>query len=168
MFDRCIPPVRWLQRWFSPPKGIEDWQRIAFQPMLYLALWVGAIVVMVCGDRWSAPPTLRDTTEGVFVIWGASSLVCPPLALVALWMIQSQSGVVKYRGFWLRLGADIGQFTALFVYVAYRMHIGDYHVMTMAVLMSCVVFIGHLVMRDAKRVHALENLAKKLHRGEDI
>ena len=150
-----------------PPKT-SDWQRIAFQPMLYLALWVGAIVVIIWGDIWSMPPTLRDTSEGVFIVWGTLSLFCPPLGLIALWMIQSESGVVKYRGFWMRLAADIGQFTALFVYVAYRFHIGDYHVMTMAVLVACVVFIGHLVMRDAKRVHAVENLAKKLHRGEGV
>lgn len=163
--ELCVPPIRWLQRFALPPQGTADWQRIDFQPMLYAFLWIAAIVIMVVGDFNAYPQILADTTDGAFWLWGGLSLGCPPLALFSVRMVQSLDGRTKYRGLWIRMAADIGQLTALTIYMVLRLSVGDYHVYPIAALSACWVFIAHLVMRDAKRIIAVESLAKKLHQN---
>lgn len=97
-------------------------------------------------------------------MWGGLSLLCPPLALAALWMIESKDGHMKYRGFLLRLGADVGQATAITVYTIVRLSMGDFHVYPMGALIACVIFVWHLVMRDVTRLILVENLATQIHK----
>ena len=161
--DRCVPPIRWLRRWFIP-EGSADWQKVAFQPMLFLCLWLAALIILVRGDFRSVPAVFSDKNNSpVFWVWVGLSLVCPPLGLVSLRMIRDDAnGRWKYRGFWFRLAADIGQLTALTVYTVLRFQMGDYHIYPVACLVACTLFVAHLVMRDVKKVWQLESLARAL------
>lgn len=160
----CIPPVRWLQRYFVPPRS-DDWDRIAYQPMLYLATFLAALTVLVFGDFVAFPPHQGiETTHAVYWMWLAMSLGCPLLGLGSLWLIQNRVGKYRYRGLWLRLAADIGQFTTMLIYVVLRLTWGDYHIYPVAVLVSATLFVGHLVIRDVRRLAQVERLAFRLHR----
>ena len=146
-----------------PPKN-DTWQRIAFQPMLYLCLWVGAIIVIVRGDFTSLPQEFMDNHHtAMFWLWAGLSLICPPMAMGAMQMIKSSNGYREYRGLWLRLGADIGQSSALSTYLVLRFSEGDYHVYPMAAVVAAGIFCWHIVLRDVKRLIEVEQLATQLH-----
>ena len=148
-----------------PPKGTDDWQRIAFQPRLYLGLWLGSVAALLGG----LPAAFLDDRGFVEVwawAWSVLSLASAPAALLSLWMVNSANGKWKYRGLWLRIAADIGQFTALVVYAAERITFGGLGPYPTAILMAVLVFVAHLVMRDMGRVHAVEKLARKITRGD--
>jgi len=157
---QCIPPVRWLQRWFVPPKGIEDWQRIAFQPMLYSCMWIGAILHVAVGDVTAVQ---RDTTVGgVYVAWIGLSLLTPPMALAALVLIVHTTGRWRLRGLWLRLGADVGFAAAITTYLVVKLGSGDFHIYSIWTLVAISIFCGHLVGRDVKRLRQIETLSREL------
>lgn len=158
MFDRCIPPVRWLQRWFIPPKGIEDWQRIAFQPMLFSFMWIGAVLHLVFGDLTAVHRD--DLAGGVYVAWMGLSLITPPMALAALALIVHATGRWRLRGLWLRLGADIGFTAAMSTYLVVKLGSGDFHTYSVFTLVAIVVFCAHLVMRDVKRLRQVETMSQ--------
>lgn len=161
-FWAFLRQVRYL---FIPPKNTPDWQRIAYQPMLYVALWIATLIILIKGDFAAIPPIFADETTGTtYWLWTGLSLTCPPLGLFSLWMVQSANGVWKYRGLWTRLGADVGQLIALLIYIVLRFVIGDWHVYPQATLLASTVFVAHLVLRDAERLWAVERLASKLHR----
>lgn len=162
----CIPPIGSIQRKLIPPQGTPDWQRIAFQPMLYLCLWVSAVFVVIV-DRFQPTVFSSEHSGSVFwVVWAGLSLVCPLLAMFSLWLIQSPSGARKYQGLWVRLAADVGQLTAITMYSALRFASGDWHIYPMGVVVAAVIFVAHLVMRDAKRILVVEKLASKIHQKE--
>ena len=165
LWNRLWPFIKTVQHVFVPPKGTDDWQRIAYQPMLYLCLWIAAIVILIKGDFAAIPPIFKDETTGsTYWLWTGLSLICPPIALASLWLIQQASGVWKYRGLWTRLGADFGQLIALVIYTWIRFAIGDWHVYPQATLIASTLFVAHLVLRDAERLFVVERLATKLHR----
>lgn len=154
----CIPPVRWLQRWFIPPKGIEDWQRIAFQPMLYTCMWIGAVLHILVGDVTAVQ---RDTAVGgVYGAWIGLSLFTPPMALAALILIVHTSGRWRLRGLWLRLGADVGFTAAMSTYLVVKLGSGDFHIYIVWTLVAIVVFCAHLVMRDTTRLRQVETMSR--------
>ena len=161
----CVPPIGSIQRKLIPPQGTPDWERIAFQPMLSLCLWVCAVLVIVI-DQFQ-PGVFEDEHAGsAFWVRAGLSLVCPPLAMVSLWLIQSPSGARKYQGLWVRLAADVGQLTAITMYAALRFLSGDWHIYPMGTVVAAVIFVAHLVMRDAKRILVVEKLASKIHQKE--
>ena len=166
LWQRLWPFIKTVRHVFIPPKDTPDWQRIAYQPMLYLALWIAAFIILVKGDFASIPPIFADHAVGgeTYHLWTGLSLACPPLGLVSLWMVQSANGVWKYRGLWTRIGADFGQLVALVIYTWVRFAIGDWHVYPQATLIASTLFVAHLVLRDAERLVAVERLATKLHR----
>ena len=161
----CVPPIGSIQRKLIPPQGTPDWQRIAFQPMLYLCLWVSAVFVVIV-DRFQPTVFSSEHAGSVFWVWAGLSLVCPPLAMFSLWLIQSPNGARKYQGLWVRLAADVGQLTAITMYSALRFASGDWHIYPMGVVVAAVIFVAHLVMRDAKRILVVEKLASKIHQKE--
>lgn len=138
---------------------------MAFQPILYLSMWLAALIILVVGDRHTVP--FPDNANALYWVWGGLSLTCPMLALLALRMLRrdTTNSRWKYRGLWVRLGADIGQFTAMSVYLALRISEGDYHVYPTAALMAGAVFVLHLIIRDVKRLHRVEGLATDLRNG---
>lgn len=155
---------------FVPPRS-DDWDRVAFQPMLYLATFLAAVTVLIFGDFTNLPthPGIQTDREfGLFWIWAILSLTCPALGLGSLWLVQNREGKYRYRGLWLRLAADIGQFTAMGTYLILRLTWGDYHIYPVTVLGAAVLFVGHLIMRDIRRLMQVEQLANILHRdGHD-
>ena len=103
----CIPPVRWMQAWLIPPKGIEDWQRIAFQPMLYTCMWIGAVLHLTVGDVTAIERD--DAPAGVYQAWMSLSLLTPPMALAALVLIVHTTGpdtLHKLPGRWVWMNAE--------------------------------------------------------------
>ena len=84
--------------------------------------------------------------------------------MASLWLIQSPHGGKKYRGLWLRLAADIGQCTAITVYLILRLAIGDWHIYPFSCLIACWIFVCHLVLRDAERIYTVEKLARKIEK----
>lgn len=156
---RCIPPFRPL----IPEMG-DDWAKVAFQPILYLTLWIAAVVIFIVGDRHTVP--FPDNVNPLFWVWGGLSIVCPLAALGAVRLLRHASNPRwKYRGLWLRLAADIFQLTAMSAYLAMRMAEGDYQIYPVAALIAATVFVGHLVMRDCKHLKQVENLATDLRNG---
>ena len=158
---RCTPPFRWL----FPPEGTDDWRKIAFQPMLYFFLWLGALTLLIFGGFFTDQPTFIYHSS-LFWTWGGLSLFCPPLALVSLHLVTSPSGRKKYFGLWVRLAADVGQFVALVVYLAQRFRVDDIHIYGQFSVVSCAVFVGHLVGRDVSRIISVEQLASKIESGK--
>ena len=164
--SRCVPPISWVNRWIVPPEQDQDWQRVSYQPMLYLLAWWAALVVLIGGDFAGVPITLRDQPGGFFWVWTSLSLIAPPMALVSLWLIQNGSGSWKYRGLWLRLGADCGQFSAMLTYSVLRLQLGDFHVYPIATLLASTLFVFHLVLRDVRRLWEVERLATRIYDGD--
>lgn len=139
--------------------------------MLFLATFIGAVWMLVFGDTAAVPshPTIReDSPFGLFWVWIVLALAAPPMGLGALWLIQNRDGASRYRGKWLRLAADIFEFSALLVYLVLRLFWGDYHILPIAVFMSATLFVAHLIMRDVRDLIRNEQLAIRIHRdGHD-
>lgn len=164
--DRIKKVIDYIVRVFLPPENSEDWPLIPWQPFLFLAAWWGALFVVLFGDFSNIPPETADVVSGgVGWVWAGLSLVCPPLALGSLHLIRYRPGKWRYRGFWLRLAADLGQFTALVVYFTHTVAFRDYHIYTMAILMASTFFVGMLVYRDVRFLIKTEFLARELTRG---
>lgn len=152
---------------FIPPKS-DDWDRIAYQPMLYLSTFLAALTILIFGDFTTMGGHAgipADTEFGLYGVWTAMSLCCPVLGLGSLWLIQNREGRHRYRGLWLRLGADVGQFFAMTTYLVLRISWGDFHVYPVTIMGSAALFVAHLVMRDIRRLMQVESLASRLHRG---
>lgn len=165
----CIVPIRWLQQWVVPPEGTEDWQRVSFQPMLYLATWVATWIILLWGDLTNShhPGAFRDESTETFWIWGSLGLVAPLLGIGSLRLITHGKGKWRYRGLWLRLAADVGQFTSMALYTIARLGVGDFHVYPVSCMLACLLFVFHLNLRDLNRLRAVEKLATELHRDPD-
>lgn len=163
----CIIPIRWLQRWVVPPQGTEDWQRVSFQPMLYTFTWIATWIILLFGDLSTSahPGAFRDESIDTFWIWGSLGLTAPVLGIGSLRLITHGKGKWRYRGLWLRLCADIGQFTAMLLYTIARIGVGDFHVYPVACMAACLLFVGHLNLRDIKRLREVEALAGEIRRG---
>ncbi len=136
--------------------------------MLYLGSWLAALTIIVFGDFTNIPAHAgidQDRQFGLFWIWATLALMAPILALGSLWIIQHRDGRTRYRGLWLRLAADTLQFTAMGTYTVLRVVWGDYHIYPVAILVSATVFVGHLILRDIRRLIQVEQLATKIRRG---
>ena len=155
----CIPPVRWMQAWLIPPKGIEDWQRIAFTPMIYTCMWIGAVLHLTVGDVTAIERD--DAPAGVYQAWMGLSLLTPPMALAALALIVHTTGRWRLRGLWLRLGADVGFLAAMSTYLIVKLGSGDFHIYSVWTLIAIIIFCVHLVMRDTRRLRQVEAMSRE-------
>lgn len=156
---------RWLVRTFLPPEHDDDWVLIPWQPLLFAATWVGALILLVVGDFANVPAETSDLNHGgAQYIWLALSLVCPPIGLWSLHMIRTGSGMTRYKGMWIRLGADLGQFTALATYLIARAVGGDYRVYPSVIFAAATVFTALLVYRDVRSLVRTERLAAQIER----
>lgn len=161
----CVAPVRWAQRWLVPPSGSEttDWRRVSFQPMLYLFLFLGAIFILFFGDPFAQPSDYGEP-DTLFLVWDGLGIICPPLALLSLWLIVRAPPKWKYIGFWTRLTADVGMLSSLMSYCVLRLSFGDFHIIPIACLLAATLFVFHLVIRDIRTLREVEKLASVLHR----
>ena len=168
-----ISILKKIRNWFIPPAG-GDWQRILFQPMLYLFLWVAVLIIVHRGnfstnfqfealDHSTMSIDVLNRQWSFFWAWSALGLVCPPLALVSLWLIyRIKSGRWKYLGFWLRLSSDVGVSISLLSYCIFRFDTGDYNIYPMAVITAATLFVLHLVFRDIGKVYEIEVLSRRI------
>jgi hypothetical protein len=158
-----------VQRLVIPPTDSADWSRVAFQPMLYLGTWIAAILVISFGDFTyvAVHPGVVDYERAhqLFWVWNTLALVAPPMALLSLWMITHRGGRTRYRGLWLRLGADMMQLISMTIYLILRITLGDFHIYPITIVTMCTVFVAHLVGRDVKRLRENEQLARTIHGG---
>ena len=81
-------------------------------------------------------------------------------------MMKHPDGRIKYRGMWMRMGADASQFIAVLTYVIFRFSLGDYHIYNMGVLLAALIYSFHLVMFGAEQLLGVEVLASQLHLRE--
>ena len=163
---QCIRPVRGVMGWPAPPHDSVRFRRVAFEPMLYLALWLSAVIIIIVGDIWNVPPVLADTDSGAhFLAWSLLSLICPPLALIASRIIGSAGAAWAYRGMWLRLAADSGQAGGLAAYTLLRLEVGDFHVLPVATMLACLLFVVHLVFRDVGALINVERVTRQVERN---
>lgn len=168
----CGPPIKWVQRMFIPPTDNADWSRVAFQPMLYLGTWTAALLVIAFGDfsYLAANPGVVDYERAhqLFWVWNTLALIAPPMALLSLWLINQHKGKPRYRGLWLRLGADMMQAISMTIYLLLRLNLGDFHITPITVYAACDLFVFHLVMRDVKRLRENEQLARTIHQKRTL
>lgn len=138
-------------------------RRFSFRSFLYVATWAAVLVIITKGDFAAIPRELQDEAEGAFWVWGGLSLWSAPTALLADYLIR-KSPRCKYTAMWLRLGADLGQFISILVYIILRLYTGDYHVYSTAVIFSCLAYIAYLVAWDAGQLVGVERLASRLEK----
>lgn len=166
---KCIPPINWVQdRTIRGGDPEDSWKQLSFRPILYLCTWVSALVILMFGDFTSFPPETRDNAaDWLFWVWGGLSLGAPIMGLVAIRLIFSPHGASKYRGMWLRFGADCTQFIAILAYTVMRFTVGDYHIYTMGVLAAVLLYVFHLVMMGGQQLLGVEILAARLQEDKD-
>lgn len=155
-----------LVKFFLPPEHSTDWVIVPWQPLLYLSMWIGALTLILFGDFANLPSETADFTGvgGIDWAWTGLSILCPPIALGSLHLIKFRTGEKRYRGYWLRLAADIGQFTSLSMYIATRFADGDYRVYPTSILIAAMLFIAALIYRDVRALIRTEILARRLYR----
>lgn len=165
MIDRFI---RLGERIFSD----DPWHRVPFQPILYLMLW-GAVLRMATTDTDKPIPFDSFFATNVEEVWVALGLTCPPLALVAWWLItKCRWKRSSLAGLWVRLGADAGQFMALLTYHIAVAFTGPHYdtegrVYARYVVGAAIMFVGVLVIRDIWALTLTEKLAGRIRRHRD-
>ena len=161
--------VKFIKRLFLPSEDPLDWELVPWQPLLFLATWVSALILLTMGDFGNIPFETSDTpasSGGVEWIWLGLSLVCPPLALFSLWLTKHRTGKWRYRGFWLRLAADVGQCAALLTYTIARFMGGDWRVYPTGILIASILFTAILTFRDIRTLIRAEKIARGIIRDE--
>ena len=144
-------------------KESEPWPKIRFQPLLFAALWVATFHVATIpgGGRFG----MEQLVGGLWEWWLALSLGCPPLLLLSWWMIERCSGVWRYRGMFLRIGADVGQFLALVAFLWARIAstdpLTDARLYAWIVLSGCALFLLLCTERDSAMLIKTEQIARE-------
>lgn len=87
----------------------ENWRVLPFQPILFTFLFIASATLLINDETYhpAFPGSVR------FYLWASLGVICPVLAFVAWRLIKHHPGKARYRGFWIRLGADAGQFGSL-------------------------------------------------------
>lgn len=141
-----------------------------FQPILYFVLWGATVRIAVTDDNVPLAFSQVLSSEAG-TLWTALGLTCPPLALLSWWLVaKSTVSRAALAGLWIRLGADVGQLTALITYhvvTVYSMpHVGtESRVYARYCVAAATLFVMALVARDMWALAATERLAIHLRRG---
>jgi hypothetical protein len=155
-----------IARLLWPPMRGHDWPLVAYQPLWFTALWVGAVLLIFFGDFGARADC--DHTDVVITVlpsaWFALTLIGPPQALASAWMILKTNGKLRYLGLWARFSADLEVAAALLAYLAARYAVRDFHVIPMAALTASTIFSVLLVARDIMVLRINECMAKTTHR----
>jgi hypothetical protein len=138
---------------------------LSFRHFLYLTIWVGTLVIIVKGDFAAIPRELQDEAAGAFWVWGGLTLWATPTAILSDYLIH-RSPPCKYRAMWLRMGADVGQFVSILVYMILRFYTGDYHVYSTSVLFAALGYVGYLALWDINQLIGVERLASRLEKKD--
>lgn len=146
----------------------DSWHRVPFQPVLYFFLW-GATVRVFITER-NAPIRFELLTVYAERTWLALGLLCPPLTLLAWWLIRRcQKHWSTLVGMWMRMIGDLGQFIVLVVYhilmVAYPhiIEVPDGEIFFRYLTGSCLVFVFLLFVRDVWALVLTERVAGAIY-----
>ncbi|AYB70692.1 hypothetical protein SEA_JOIEB_60 [Mycobacterium phage JoieB] len=158
---RCWAALtRWSNEYFA-----TNWARVPFQPVLYMFLFLGALLVVSFDLDYPA----FEEHSVVFWQWIALSLICPPMALSSWILIRWHPGRPRYVGFWVRLGADAGQLASLSCFLTVISQDIDYIASELyaAEIFSAVWwFVIILVIRDIWKLAITERLAAAIDKQQ--
>jgi hypothetical protein len=161
MTSRWRQFVAWGNIFFT-----RRWPIIAFQPILYLFLW-GAFLRLAASPK--VPASFAHViSDAYYQMWLGLGLVSPPLALLSWWLITHCRGLLRYRGMWFRLAADIGMFTSVLAYhlvVVLNNPVNESRMFSRYIVAACMVFMLTLIVRDMWALQLTEQVARRIHRG---
>lgn len=143
----------------------DTWHRVPFQPILFFFMWLATLHIIFTLDN--DPIRFELLTSYAGVSWIILSLICPVLVLCSWWFIKrSQLPWSTFFGMWLRLVADIGQFTVLIVYYIVillgKTTLSDGEIYLRFITVSCLIFCLLLVIRDIWALVLTEKVANLL------
>lgn len=147
----------------------RPWPLIPYTPILMLFLWGSAL--RLSGSP-HPPADLQDAIPNhAYIGWLISGATGPPLAVLAWWLITQRDGIQRYRGLWVRLGADILCFTyvaAFHLAVVLNMPSSEARIFSRYCVGSILVFLLCAVGRDIWALAITERVARRLHRGRGV
>lgn len=168
MFPKTLrDKVNRLNRYFS-----INWRILPFQPILFFFIFLAALIISI--DDTSAPLWVTDP---VFVMWVGLSLACPPMLLVAHYLIKKFPGRPRYFGLWLRLAADIGQLAAVTAFWILLVTTSPNALIdldpstatefyALKIWLAVIVFMVFLVIRDVWKIVLTERIANRLEKAK--
>lgn len=146
------------------------WHRVAFQPLLFLFAWAATARIVMTDE----PPIPFRAVFHTYVgnAWIGLGLLCPPLALLSWWLIRRcRRPGATLAGMWVRLGADVGQFTVLLIYHIVTAVLdlqaraqGESRVYARYVVAACLVFSLLLIVRDVWALVVTERISRAIRR----
>ena len=118
------------------------------------------------GGEFAIPDVLGPV---MWPVWLTLGFWCPPQLLLSWWLIEKHTGKWRYRGLWLRLGADTGQLLALVAFLYSRLRTNtavvggmtDAQIYAWIALSGCAFFILCCCGRDIHTLVVTEQVAKQ-------
>lgn len=153
-----------LLDYFVPRNNEVDWPLVPYQPVLYSVLWVALAATVFAGKVLQR----FEITVGLMPeVWTVTILTAPVVAMVALWMIQKRRGIWTYRGFWLRLFADIAMASGLTSYTIVRWTTPPLPFIAGSICIASTIFVYLLCARDIRTIYMTNQIADVLQRHKD-
>jgi hypothetical protein len=146
----------------------DSCHRVPYQPVLYFFTFGAAFRMMVTEDRGADIHSLTILSAWTDEMWLILSLVSPPLAALAWWLVvKCKWRKAPLAGLWVRLGADLGQFIALLTFHlvtlnAAVMSNSDVQIYFRYITGATVIFVLFLIFRDIWAIAATERIAGAL------
>ena len=142
------------------------------EPLLYLAVWVGAIHVLFIDwaeDSLGMSPDLGFPHSSIGYLWVFLMLSSPIQVVVAWLLIRFKTGRCRVFGMWNRLGGNLGVFLGLSAFVTSRVFVHDANppdgpLFGLIVIGFVAAFTFTLVVRDMLSLYALRMLADEIYR----
>ena len=159
----------WHLLMFPPSPGPNLRQRLhlkgdpPWEPWLHCAVWISVFAVL--GSHYLVGITL-DCLDWIWIFLG---LVSPPVGFFSVWMlVYNTGGKSRYIAMWMRLAADFGLVVTILIYQISRLGEGNHlhPLMANIVLAFSGWYMGTLVVRDIRLVHAVEKLANSIYQDD--
>ncbi len=131
---------------------------LAWQPLLYTAVFWGVVTTLVIGDKAVIPPI-----DGLDWWWAVGGLISPVLGFCAVVMLKYGNGRHRYQAFWLRMAGNAGVALTIITYQIESFH--ELHPLTDAIAVSSAWFLIVLIARDLRFIAITERLASALRNG---
>ena len=161
----------WLVRAGMRHFDHSRWHIIPFSPILYTAVFLGAVTVLV------TPSNNLQTMFGypLYVLWSVTCMLCVPLLVVARRLVMGGTPRQRYIGLYLRFGLEfclwlelwavqIGQIANLFTP---QRTDSEPYLFSLFTLAACGIFVGCLVLRDLWVVWVTEMTATQIKNADD-
>lgn len=135
-----------------------------------LYVWLLAGKIWVAG--WGSIPLPETESIPVKAGWLFIGFASPVMIFLAYWGIYRGPGRTRYRAFWLRLGADISQFSIMVIFTANLLSHAygdpggdhDHHIFTAFFMGALLTFLSAMILRDVLTLAATERIAGKIQR----